>query len=173
MYIPLGGDGKCLFRKWFNLAVTWSLIGLWYGVAYHYCAWGLWFFLWMVVENSFWGKILEVLPKLVSRIYTWAVILVSLTFFAADSIGQAWEYFLVLLGIKGVGLVDSMALFSLKSQVILIAIALISAMPWAHNAARKLRASETGLGMAVMRVAEKLFPALLLILTLAYMAKGY
>ena len=173
VYIPLGADGKGVLRKWMNLAVTWSLIGLWYGVAYHYCAWGLWFFLWMLVESGFWGKILEILPKSVARIYTWVVILLSLTFFAADSIGQAWDYFLVLFGIKGVGLVDSMALFSLKSQVILIAIALLSAMPWAHGVALRLRASETGLGMAIMRVTEKLFPALLLILTLAYMAKGY
>ena len=173
VYIPLGGGRYGIPRKWFNMLLTWLLVGAWYGIAYHFYAWGLWFFFWMVLESSFLGKLLEMLPKMVSRIYTWLIIIVSLSFFAADSIGQSMDYIMVLLGMKGVGFVDRMALFSLKSQIILIVVAIFSAMPWTHSVAQRLRNSESGLGMAIIRVAEKLFPALLLILTLAYMAKGY
>ncbi len=173
VYIPLGGSGSNLLHKWINMAVTWFLIGSWYGVAYHYYAWGLWFFFWMLIESSFLGKLLEKLPGVIGRVYTWAVILFSLTFFAADNIQQSWDYFMVLVGAKGVGLVDSMALFSLKSQMILIVVAIVSAMPWAHNIAVRLKNSESGLGMSMLRVLEKLIPALLLIVTFAYMVKGY
>ena len=173
VYIPLGGSRYGILRKWFNMLLTWLLVGAWYGIAYHFYAWGLWFFFWMVLESSFLGKLLEKLPEHITRIYTWLVIMVSLSFFAADSIGQSMDYIMVLFGMKGVGLVDRMALFSLKSQIILIAVAIVSAMPWVHNAAQRLRNSESGLGMAITRVSEKLFPALLLILTLAYMVKGY
>lgn len=173
VYIPLGGGRHGIIRKWMNMLLTWLLIGAWYGVAYHYYAWGLWFFFWMVLESSFLGKILDKLPKMITRIYTWVIIIVSLTFFAADSVEQAWDYFLVLFGVKGIGFADRMALFSLKSQIILIIVAIFSSMPWVHNVARKLRNSESGLGMAILRVTEKLLPALLLILTLAYMTKGF
>ena len=173
VYTPLGGSGSNILHKWINMAVTWFLTGAWYGVAYHYYAWGMWFFFWMVVESSFLGKLLEKLPRIIKRVYTWVIILFSLTFFAADNIQQSWDYFLVLFGVKGVGLVDCMALFSLKSQVILMIIAIVSAMPWAHNIAWRLRNSENGLGMSLLRVLEKLLPALLFIVTLAYMAKGY
>lgn len=173
VYIPLGGGRHGIVRKLLNMLITWLFIGIWYGVAYHYLLWGLWFFFWMVLESSFLGKLLNKLPKMLTRVYTWLIIIISLTFFAADSMPQAWEYVQVLFGAKGVGLYDSMALFSLKSQIILIIIAIFSSMPWAHLIARRLRSSESGMGMAVMRVLEKLLPALLLIVTLAYMAKGY
>ncbi|MBQ8821471.1 MAG: MBOAT family protein [Lachnospiraceae bacterium] len=173
VYIPLGGGRHGIIRKWLNMLFTWLLIGIWYGVAYHYLLWGLWFFFWMILESSFLGKLLDKLPGMLTRIYTWVIIIISLTFFAADSVPQAWEYIQVLFGVRGVGLVDSMALFSLKSQIILIIIAIFSSMPWAHIIAGRLRSSESGMGMALLRVLEKLLPALLLIVTLAYMAKGY
>lgn len=173
VYIPLGGGRHGMVRKLLNMLFTWLLIGIWYGVAYHYLLWGLWFFLWMILESSLWGRLLDKLPGLITRIYTWLVILISLTFFAADSVPQAWEYMQVLFGVKGVGLYDSMALFSLKSQIILIIIAIFSSLPWAHLAAKRLRSSESGMGMGLVRVLEKLLPAILFIVTLAYMAKGY
>lgn len=173
VYIPLGGGRTGVIRKCLNMLVTWLFIGVWYGIAYRYLAWGLWFFLWMLLESSFLGRLLNKLPLVIGRLYTWIVVVISLTFFASDNIGEALDYFLVLFGAKGVGLVDDMALFSLQSQIVLIVIAIFSAMPWAHNLTCRLRTSETGFGMAVLRVSEKLFPALLLILTMAYMARGY
>ncbi len=173
VYIPLGGGRHGIVRKWVNMLFTWLLIGIWYGVAYHYLLWGLWFFCWMLLESSFLGKLLDKLPKLLTRIYTWLIIIISLTFFAADSVWQAVEYIKVLFGMEGVGFVDDMALFSLKSQIIMIVIAIFSAMPWAHLIDRRLQKPESGMGIAAARVFEKLLPALLLIVTLAYMAKGY
>ncbi len=49
IYIPLGGNRVSHWRTYFNLAVTFTLGGLWHGADYTYVAWG-----------AFWGLLLAI-----------------------------------------------------------------------------------------------------------------
>ncbi len=40
LYIPLGGNRKGLFRKYFNILLVFLTSGLWHGAAIHYVIWG-------------------------------------------------------------------------------------------------------------------------------------
>ena len=40
LYIPMGGNRKGKFRKYFNLMVTFFVSGLWHGASWNYVVWG-------------------------------------------------------------------------------------------------------------------------------------
>lgn len=51
VYIPLGGSRVSLPRHVFNLLVVWMLTGLWHGARTSFVLWGLWYFVWLVLEK--------------------------------------------------------------------------------------------------------------------------
>lgn len=173
IYIPLGG-GKCsLLRQLLNVLVVWSLVGLWYGCAIHYLVFGLWFALWLVMEKLWLSKVLAKMPAFMGVIYTWFVFLVSLAFFATSSISGAWEYVLVLFGLRGTGFHDAMALFELKNQAFILVIAFLCSTSWGKQLANRMSASTTGYGIALYWWLEKVIPAVLLVASIACIAKDY
>jgi len=51
VYIPLGGN-RCSFgRMLLNTFVVWALTGLWHGASWNFVLWGLWSFLFLMVEK--------------------------------------------------------------------------------------------------------------------------
>ena len=51
LYIPLGGS-RCAAWKWIrNLFLVWAATGLWHGASWNYLLWGLYYFVWLLVEK--------------------------------------------------------------------------------------------------------------------------
>ena len=173
IYIPMGGSKCGLLRQFFNMLIVWSLVGLWYGCAIHYLAFGIWFALWLAMEKMWISKLLKKLPAFTGIIYTWFVFLVSLAFFATDSIQGAWAYAKVLFGVGGNGLYDAMALFEFKNQAVILIVAFVCSTSWGKQIACNMEASTTGYGIAMHRGLEKLIPAILLIASIGCIAKNY
>ncbi|MBE6927539.1 MAG: MBOAT family protein [Ruminococcaceae bacterium] len=59
VYIPLGGNRVGKLRGFCNLAAVWFLTGFWHGADWNYMLWGLYFWLFLVLEKAFLGKILN------------------------------------------------------------------------------------------------------------------
>ncbi len=51
VYIPLGGSRVSLPRNIFNLFVVWLLTGIWHGANYTFIAWGLGYFVLLIIEK--------------------------------------------------------------------------------------------------------------------------
>ena len=68
VYIPLGGNRGSKPRVVFNTLVVWLLTGLWHGASWNFVLWGLWFFVFLMLERSFLKKWLEKIPVL-SNLY--------------------------------------------------------------------------------------------------------
>lgn len=51
VYFPLGGSRVAVPRHIFNLFVVWALTGLWHGANFTFVAWGLMYFVILVIEK--------------------------------------------------------------------------------------------------------------------------
>ena len=102
------------------------------------------------------------------RIYTLAVVLISWVFFALEKPGEILAYLQAMFGLNGVGLMNTQAMFWGNEYLVLLVIALVASLPIGSLLVHRLKSSKTGPAMALYRVGEKVIPAALLILSVAY-----
>lgn len=88
VYIPLGGNRKKLPRVIFNLFVVWALTGLWHGANFNFIAWGIYYFVILVLEKYVFGKYLEKLPSALQHIYALFFILTGWAIFYFEDLTQ-------------------------------------------------------------------------------------
>ena len=73
IYIPLGGNRVGKLRGFINLATVWFLTGFWHGADWNYILWGVYFWVFLVIEKAFLGKLLSKAP-IIARIYSLLII---------------------------------------------------------------------------------------------------
>ncbi len=73
IYIPLGGNRVGKVRGFINLATVWLLTGFWHGADWNYIIWGVYFWIFLVIEKSFLGKLLKKAP-VISNIYSLIIV---------------------------------------------------------------------------------------------------
>ncbi len=83
VYIPLGGNRKGAVRQIFNMLVVWLLTGIWHGHTANFLVWGLYYFIFLVLEKYVLQKGLKRYPVL-GHIYTLLVAVTGWGIFAAD-----------------------------------------------------------------------------------------
>ncbi|MDK9706071.1 MAG: MBOAT family protein [Desulforhopalus sp.] len=92
LYIPLGGNKKGEVRTYVNLILVFSLCGLWHGASWTFLIWGLYHGLFLALERSILGKLLNSLPVVVRAMYTFFVIMIGWIFFRSETIAYALLY---------------------------------------------------------------------------------
>jgi len=168
VYIPLGGNRKGRGRQLFNILIVWMLTGIWHGAGVNFLLWGLWFAFFLIMEKIFLKKILEELPGVFGSLYTTLVVLFGWVLFEVPTWDGILGYAQAMIGLNGVGLWDAQGLFLGREYFILFAAAVIGATPVLKGMADKLEQSRSAWAMAVYRLAEKVIPAVLLYLSIAY-----
>lgn len=92
IYIPLGGNRKGKVRTYVNLLIIWFITGLWHGAGWNFISWGLYYFVFIAIERLFLKKYLDK-SKVLSRIYTLAVVMCGWVIFAITDMGNIGIYF--------------------------------------------------------------------------------
>ncbi len=87
VYIPLGGNKKGMFRTIINLFVVWFLTGLWHGASWNFVLWGLYFFVFIMLERLFLQKVLDKAPKIIPYIYSFIVVYFGWILFKYEDMG--------------------------------------------------------------------------------------
>ena len=172
VYIPLGGNRRGMKRQLFNILVVWTLTGIWHGAGWNFLFWGLWFAFFLILEKLFLGKLLEKLPKLAGRIYSWFVVLVGWVFFSIETPREIGEYLSAMFGVNATGAWNRQAFFWGKEYGLLFFIAVIASLPLMKTISTRLEQSQTGPAMALFRLGEKIIPAVLLLLSIAYVVEA-
>lgn len=85
IYIPLGGNRVSLPRHIFNMFIVWFLTGFWHGASWNYIIWGLYFFVFLVIEKYVFGNKFEKVPKIFRHLYALIVILVGWVIFKEEN----------------------------------------------------------------------------------------
>ncbi len=92
VYIPLGGSRVGKIRTLANLFVVWALTGFWHGASWNFVFWGLYYFVFLVLERSKWGKVVDKMPSWLQHFYTIIVFVFGWIFFREIDLKSSLEY---------------------------------------------------------------------------------
>ena len=149
LYIPLGGN-RVGYKKWLrNTLVVWLLTGLWHGADWPFVFWGLFVFVFILIERTFLLKVFEKLPSVVSRIYFLIVIITSMVIFNGNGISGSLGDVAAMFCFGGLKFVNSDTIYYLTSNVVLIIIAVIASTPLMKTVIEKLKTKAYGIDLPI------------------------
>lgn len=132
VYFPLGGSRVTnmdhLIR---NLFVVWLLTGIWHGANTTFIMWGLWFFIFILIEKLFGlTKALKKRGRALPAIYTLLVVLFGWVLFRSPNMPIAFSYFGHLLNPFKSTLITATDLMYLKEYGLFLGAGVLFAVPW-------------------------------------------
>lgn len=163
------GERKGVLRSIFWIGITWALIGLWYGPDGTFLLWGIWMAFFYVLEKLFLERIQSVLPSLFNWCYAMLVVAVGWLLFALDDVKDVWIYLKAMFGQGTGGFVDNRCMFFVLEYLPALVLGVLFASPLISGALKRLQKSRSGVGIAWHRLLEKIYPAVLLLLSLLYL----
>lgn len=131
IYIPLGGNRIGKAKQIRNIFIVWFVTGLWHGASWNFIIWGVYFGVLLLIEKLFLLNILKKLPKVLGSIYTMFFVIISWVFFDTDTIMKAFNYIKSMFGINSYALYDSFASYTLRTNFIILFIAILCSTPLA------------------------------------------
>lgn len=128
VYIPLGGSRCSVRRLHINLLAVWALTGLWHGASWNYVLWGIYYFAFLVLEN-YWKRRGIQLPPALARVYTLAVVFFGWIFFRFEDFGAMGRAFLGLFGLNGNGIGSAVVSLTFRNNVFFLILAVLAVTP--------------------------------------------
>ena len=163
LYIPLGGNRVSPARHLLNLLIVWALTGLWHGASWNFVLWGLYYFVFLVLEKSFLLRHLE-RSRVLSRIYCLLLTLFGWILFHFTDVRLGWTVFTDLFALNANPLSDFMSLTLLENKLFLLLVSILACTPLARNLLRRLDA-RFGQGRPWRLVRDCVLPVVLLLLS--------
>ena len=156
VYIPLGGNRVTKGRWVCNILIVWMLTGLWHGAAWNFVLWGLYYFVFLMLEKIYLEKRLETLPKAVQHIYTMLVVLFGWVFFYFEDLSAIKAFFISAFGGHGfLNLTQSTVCVNYIAVLLVGAVLSCPILPYLKAVAHRLSAKR--LGRASLNTACLLF----------------
>lgn len=129
LYIPLGGNRKEPLRVYGNLLLVFLLCGLWHGASFTFVVWGLYHGAFLVAERLGLGLLLRRTWGPLRHVYALLVVNTGFVIFRADSLGQAGEMLLALIGLgDGDGLSEHASIYLRPDIVLALCFATIGSL---------------------------------------------
>ncbi len=162
VYIPLGGNRVRKGRWVCNILLVWMLTGLWHGASWNFVLWGLVFAAFLLLEKAV--PALTRLPRGIAQGYVMTVVVMSFVLFNGENLAQVGSDFAGMLGLGGLPVANTQAIYQLRSFAPLLAAGCIGATPLPKRCGGAMERRWPWLATAAM-------VALLLICT-AYLVDG-
>ena len=112
VYIPLGGSRCNKSRAFFNIFIVWLLTGVWHGASWNFILWGLYFFVFLILEKSILKDKLKTLDslnifkKILLHLYTLVIVLLGWVLFRTTSLESCFTYLKSMFGFTNIPLID-------------------------------------------------------------------
>lgn len=140
VYIPLGGNRKGTLKTYRNLLVVWFLTGLWHGASWNFVLWGLFFFVFLVIEKLGLLKILDKIPAFFSRAYLLVVVYFGWILFRFSSFSYIPVILKGMFGQNENPLIDFETKTLFIGNIFFIIVAIIAVTPLVKKIADKMKA---------------------------------
>ena len=138
IYIPLGGNRVSKIKWIRNIFVVWFLTGFWHGASWNFIIWGLYFGVLLVIEKIFLKKYIDK-TKVFKYVYTTIIVVISFLIFSSESLSSIGTSLKNMFFLNNIPLYSKETLYYLKSNAILLIIAIVGATPMIHNIVNKLK----------------------------------
>ena len=125
VYIPLGGNRKHVYL---NLAIVWTLTGLWHGASWNFVLWGFYFFVILAFERVFRKQIAKI-PRPLQHVLTLLLIMLGWDLFYFTDFTRLAESFRVLFGAAGAGFVNEQTKILLVNNLPLLLLCAVGCTP--------------------------------------------
>jgi D-alanyl-lipoteichoic acid acyltransferase DltB (MBOAT superfamily) len=93
VYIPLGGNRSSVAKWVFNIALTFTISGLWHGASFHFILWGLLCAIPLIIE-----RLLNF--KQLGSVFTFLLFSLLMILFRADSVQAAKQFYGAILSLS-------------------------------------------------------------------------
>lgn len=136
VYIPLGGNRKGITRTIINLAIVWTLTGIWHGASWNFVCWGALYGLVIILERLFLGDLLKKLWTPLQHLYTMFLVVMGWVLFRVENLHRAGTIIKAMFGLNGNKFINSQAIFYLHEYKLEFLLAIIISMPvakWCKN----------------------------------------
>ena len=163
IYIPLGGNRKGKFRKYFNIFVVWFLTGLWHGASWNFILWGLYFGTILVIEKRFFLKFFEK-HKIIGNIVTNILVVIGFVFFYNEK--NILDIFIKMFTGRGISFTNVSTNYYLLNYFVLLIISFIACTPLLKNIINKCKKNKN-LNL-VISIVEPIILIGLLVLSTAF-----
>ena len=164
IYIPLGGNRVGRLRWILNILVVWGLTGFWHGAQWNFLLWGLYYALILLIEKYLLSKVLKKLPGILSWAYAMVLILIGWVLFSQTELPQLWNSLKIMFSFRSTDwVVVAAADTSILMAIIYLPLGILCAWP----GIRKIRLSNSTLGMAVSYAGYLLLFALCVLLLIS------
>ena len=168
VYIPLGGNRCSLPRNILNTFVVWALTGLWHGASWNFVLWGLYWFVFLMIERFFLKPLLGRL-RVLPHLYLLLVVFVGWILFRFTDARLGWTVLRGLFGLNGNAAADFVSTTMLENNMFLLLVSAVACTPLPKLLSERLAVSGIWDGCR-----RSLVPILLLLLsTCALVGESY
>ena len=120
VYIPLGGNRRGIVMQIRNMLIVWALTGFWHGANWNYILWGLWFFVFLLIEKLVGMERLDKIPSYVRLPGTFIIVMFGWVFFYFENMADTAIVFSSLFGNAPAGFINTEARLALIQSLPLL-----------------------------------------------------
>ena len=168
VYIPLGGNRVCTWKKIRNILVVWLLTGFWHGASWNFLAWGVYYGLLLLAEKFLFRNIQKKLPGILNWALTFLLVMVGWVFFYYENIFDGLRHLGIMFGLQPANLTDPLAIYYFKHYLLYLVAAAAACFPWNIPASRR-----PGLENMVSRIKPLVLTGLFLLALAMIITQSY
>ncbi len=136
VYIPLGGNKCSKIKNIRNIFIVWALTGFWHGASWNFIMWGIYFFVFLILEKFILKKYLK--KNFIAYIYTFIIVIISFVIFSITDLNELFSFLKGMMGI-GVPLYNKEILYLLRNNLVILVIAFLGISPFLKNKINSLK----------------------------------
>lgn len=137
LYIPIFGKR----RKYGGLFLVWFCTGLWHGASWNFILWGLYYGLFILIEQLIGKKRMKKIPLVIRHIYNKLVIVLGFGIFYFEDLGELGTCLKCMFGFGGNGITDAVLQTSIVTNLFLLILALFCCFPLLESPKRVMQKS--------------------------------
>ena len=172
VYYPLGGsrvpNSDLMVR---NTFIVWLLTGVWHGAEWTFILWGLWNFIFIMMERLVKWDELKI-PNWVRHIYLLLIVMIGWVFFRTTDFYQAAQYILNMTGMNNNGFYSDTAVMFIREYWVFFILAFICSTPIVRQFGDMLKQNLLGTAGKIYSILLPAGYTLLFIICFSYIAKG-